>query len=235
MLGLDETPAAALGIRIYKVGMVWPLEPSMPRASRAGCRRSSSSRKSAPSSSTSSRSFLQLSRPPPPDSHGRQVRRRRRRWILPSDRRADRRRDRRRHRRETAGALPRSAPASTARLRALEAPRLLALPRANFPRALFLLRLPAQHLDQGARGSRALAGIGCHYMATWMDRSTDTFTHMGGEGVTWVGQAPFTETPHIFQNLGDGTYFHSGSLAIRQAIAPASTSPTRSSTTTPWR
>ena len=68
-------------------------------------------------------------------------------------------------------------------------------------------------------GSRALAGIGCHYMVTWMDRNTDTFTHMGGEGVTWSGQAAFTDTEHVFQNLGDGTYFHSGSLAIRQAIA----------------
>ncbi|MDP1741182.1 indolepyruvate ferredoxin oxidoreductase family protein [Polaromonas sp.] len=68
-------------------------------------------------------------------------------------------------------------------------------------------------------GSRAMAGIGCHFMALWMDRSTSGFTQMGGEGVPWVGQQPFTTDQHIFANLGDGTYFHSGSLAVRQAIA----------------
>ncbi|MBP8225164.1 MAG: indolepyruvate ferredoxin oxidoreductase family protein, partial [Acidovorax sp.] len=68
-------------------------------------------------------------------------------------------------------------------------------------------------------GSRAVAGIGCHYMTVWMDRSTSTFTQMGGEGVSWVGQFPFTEDKHVFANLGDGTYFHSGLLAIRQSIA----------------
>jgi indolepyruvate ferredoxin oxidoreductase len=68
-------------------------------------------------------------------------------------------------------------------------------------------------------GSRALAGIGCHYMVLWMDRKTATFTHMGAEGVTWVGHAPFTNEQHVFQNLGDGTYFHSGLLAIRAAVA----------------
>ncbi|MFG6431562.1 indolepyruvate ferredoxin oxidoreductase family protein [Roseateles sp. LYH14W] len=69
-------------------------------------------------------------------------------------------------------------------------------------------------------GSRAVGGIGCHYMVTWMPgRKTATFTQMGGEGVPWVGQAPFTDEKHIFSNLGDGTYFHSGSLAIRQSIA----------------
>jgi indolepyruvate ferredoxin oxidoreductase len=68
-------------------------------------------------------------------------------------------------------------------------------------------------------GSRAMAGIGCHYMALWMDRSTAGFTQMGGEGVPWVGQQPFTTDTHIFANLGDGTYFHSGLLAIRQSIA----------------
>ena len=69
-------------------------------------------------------------------------------------------------------------------------------------------------------GSRAVAGIGCHYMVNWMpDRNTSTFTQMGGEGVTWVGQQPFSNEPHVFANLGDGTYFHSGLLAIRQSIA----------------
>jgi indolepyruvate ferredoxin oxidoreductase len=67
-------------------------------------------------------------------------------------------------------------------------------------------------------GSRALAGIGCHFMAQWMDRRTETFTQMGGEGATWSGIAPFTNEGHVFANLGDGTYFHSGILAIRQAV-----------------
>lgn len=70
------------------------------------------------------------------------------------------------------------------------------------------------------QGSRALAGIGCHYMATWMTpHTTQTFSQMGGEGVAWAGQAPFTSTRHVFANLGDGTYQHSGLLAIRQAVA----------------
>ena len=68
-------------------------------------------------------------------------------------------------------------------------------------------------------GSRAMAGIGCHYMVLWMDRETSTFTHMGAEGTTWIGQAPFTDEKHVFVNLGDGTYFHSGILAIRAAVA----------------
>jgi indolepyruvate ferredoxin oxidoreductase len=68
-------------------------------------------------------------------------------------------------------------------------------------------------------GSRAMAGIGCHFMVLWMDRDTHGFTQMGGEGVPWVGQQPFVNDQHIFANLGDGTYFHSGILAIRQSIA----------------
>jgi indolepyruvate ferredoxin oxidoreductase len=68
-------------------------------------------------------------------------------------------------------------------------------------------------------GSRALAGIGCHYMAQWMDRSTAFYSQMGGEGVAWIGQSPFTEETHVFANIGDGTYFHSGILAVRASAA----------------
>jgi len=68
-------------------------------------------------------------------------------------------------------------------------------------------------------GSRALAGIGCHFMATWMQRDTYYLSQMGGEGVSWAGTARFVKEPHIFQNLGDGTFYHSGSLAIRQSVA----------------
>ena len=68
-------------------------------------------------------------------------------------------------------------------------------------------------------GSRAMAGIGCHYMVTWMDRETDVISHMGGEGAAWIGQSPFTTENHVFANLGDGTYHHSGILAIRAAVA----------------
>jgi indolepyruvate ferredoxin oxidoreductase len=68
-------------------------------------------------------------------------------------------------------------------------------------------------------GSRAYAGIGCHYMVQWMDRETVGFTQMGGEGANWIGEAPFSETSHVFQNIGDGTYNHSGVQAIRAALA----------------
>ncbi|WP_295987726.1 indolepyruvate ferredoxin oxidoreductase family protein, partial [uncultured Variovorax sp.] len=72
-------------------------------------------------------------------------------------------------------------------------------------------------------GSTARAGIGCHFMANWMDRSTAGLIQMGGEGVDWISHAMFTKTPHVFQNLGDGTYYHSGYLAIRQAVAAKAT------------
>lgn len=68
-------------------------------------------------------------------------------------------------------------------------------------------------------GSQALAGIGCHFMASWMNRSTTSLIQMGGEGVNWVARSKFNGNKHIFQNLGEGTYYHSGSLAVRQAIA----------------
>jgi len=109
-----------------------------------------------------------------------------------------------------------------AKQRAQSAPLILAgsggpLPLQRTP--YFCSGCPHNTSTRVPEGSRAVAGIGCHYMVTWMDRSTTTFTHMGGEGVPWVGQAPFTSEKHIFANLGDGTYFHSGLLAIRQAVS----------------
>lgn len=97
----------------------------------------------------------------------------------------------------------------------------LATPRDTIERAPhFCSGCPHNTSTKVPEGSHAMGGIGCHYMATWMpDRETHTFTQMGGEGVTWVGQAPFTETQHVFQNLGDGTYSHSGILAVRAAVA----------------
>ena len=72
-------------------------------------------------------------------------------------------------------------------------------------------------------GSRAYAGIGCHFMVQWMDRDTLGFTHMGGEGANWIGEAPFSTREHVFQNIGDGTYNHSGIQAIRAAVAAGTT------------
>lgn len=96
----------------------------------------------------------------------------------------------------------------------------LAQPRAYLPRLpYFCSGCPHNTSTQVPDGSRAMAGIGCHYMATWINPDTKLFTQMGGEGVPWIGQAPFTETAHIFANLGDGTYYHSGILAIRAAVA----------------
>jgi indolepyruvate ferredoxin oxidoreductase len=108
-----------------------------------------------------------------------------------------------------------------ARIAVIEAKeRALAVPRVVTERVpYFCSGCPHNSSTKVPEGSRAVAGIGCHYMVTWMDRRTATFSQMGGEGVPWIGHAPFTDERHIFANLGDGTYFHSGSLAIRAAVA----------------
>ena len=90
---------------------------------------------------------------------------------------------------------------------------------AHVRKPLYCAGCPHNISTRAPAGSRAVAGIGCHYMAQWMDRNTSTPTHMGAEGANWIGQAPFTSEKHLFVNLGDGTFFHSGILAIRAAVA----------------
>ncbi len=85
--------------------------------------------------------------------------------------------------------------------------------------AYFCPGCPHSSSTRVPEGSHALAGIGCHYLAQFMDRSTARFTQMGAEGASWVGEAPFSQRPHVFQNIGDGTYYHSGILAVRAAVA----------------
>lgn len=218
-LGIDAAMAAAMGLTVYKVGMVWPLEPEGLRYFCRGLQEVLVIEEK--------RAFLESQikeilydlpeRPQVLGKHDEQGR-----LILPS--------------------TAELTPAQVAKVLAGRIGRFhrsesierclafitekeseLALPRAEFPRAAhYCAGCPHNTSTAVPEGSRAMAGIGCHYMVTWMDRRTETFTHMGGEGVTWCGQAPFTDTAHVFQNLGDGTYFHSGSLAIRQSIIAGS-------------
>jgi len=224
-LGLDEAACAEIGIRVYKVGMSWPLEPVGITAFARGLEDIVVvEEKKAFIERQMKELFYNwpASAGPRPSIVGKYDEAGA--WILPS----------------TGELTPATIagvigarilrfalPSGTftesiqQRLRWMEAKEAeMALPRASFPRVPhYCSGCPHNTSTVVPEGARAMGGIGCHYMVTWMDRATDTFTHMGGEGVTWSGQAPFTETEHVFQNLGDGTYFHSGSLAIRQSIA----------------
>jgi indolepyruvate ferredoxin oxidoreductase len=217
-LGISERDAREIGIRVYKVGMTWPLEPVGIRDFARGLEDIIVVEEK--------RSFIESQMKESMYNWNHQVRPsvvgkydEQGNWILPSTN-------------ELTPAMialviakrlgrffsNETIRASVAWIEAKE--KELTLPRASFPRpAHYCSGCPHNTSTVVPEGSRGLGGIGCHYMVTWMDRRTDTFTQMGGEGATWCGQAPFTETKHVFQNLGDGTYFHSGSLAIRQAIA----------------
>ncbi|MDV3255794.1 MAG: indolepyruvate ferredoxin oxidoreductase family protein [Lysobacter sp.] len=226
-LGLDERACSDLGIRVYKVGMTWPLEPVGLRNFVRGLsdilvveeKHAFIENQMKESMYNWTDADFGGARPSiigKYDESGA--------WILPSTGELTPA--------TIAGVIGRRIQKNIA-LDAGASERMdnvlqwmaqkeaeLALPRANFPRVPhYCSGCPHNTSTVVPEGSRALGGIGCHYMVTWMDRSTDTYTHMGGEGVTWAGQAAFTETAHVFQNLGDGTYFHSGSLAIRQAVA----------------
>ncbi len=217
-LGIDEALATEIGMRVYKVAMVWPLERHGVRAFARGLEEVLVvEEKRALIENQFKEQLYNWDENVRPrvigkfDEQGE--------WVLPS-----------------AGEL---TPARIARVIAARIGRFhtseriakrleflnrkdeaLARPRPVIERkAHFCSGCPHNKSTKVPEGSRALAGIGCHYMATWMDRRTETFTQMGGEGVPWIGQAPFTDEPHVFANLGDGTYVHSGVLAIRAAVA----------------
>ncbi|KRG68546.1 indolepyruvate ferredoxin oxidoreductase [Stenotrophomonas terrae] len=221
-LGLDEKACAEIGIRIYKVGMTWPLEPQgIGEFSRGLEDIVVVEEKKAFIERQMKEYFYNwpANWGPRPSIVGKYDEQGE--WILPSTGELTPA--------TIAGVIGRriqrffNTESIEERLRWMDVKEAeMALPRAQFPRVPhYCSGCPHNTSTKVPEGSRALAGIGCHYMVTWMDRDTDTFTHMGGEGVTWAGQAAFTDTEHVFQNLGDGTYFHSGSLAIRQAIAAA--------------
>lgn len=107
---------------------------------------------------------------------------------------------------------------AAARLTQGEARRTAPPPAAKRP-PYFCSGCPHNTSTKVPEGAQALAGIGCHYLVQGMERRTETFTQMGGEGASWIGLAPFTDLDHVFVNIGDGTYYHSGILAIRAAIA----------------
>ena len=215
-LGIDEDRAAALGIRLYKVAMTWPLEPEGLRAFADGLDTIIVVEEKRSLIEVQAREELYGS-PGAPQIFGKYDEHRN--WLFPAK-----------------GALEptqialglgerilRQADDGALKSRLAELRQLVgnapaepaAMPRTPY----FCAGCPHNTSTVVPEGSRAYAGIGCHYMAQWMDRSTLGFTQMGGEGANWVGEAPFSKTPHVFQNLGDGTYVHSGSLAIRAAVA----------------
>ena len=217
-LGIDEALAAEIGLSVYKVGMVWPLERDGIRQFAEGLEEILVVEEKRAVIENQLKEQLYNWRE---DVRPRVIGKfdENRNWILPST-----------------GEL---TPARIARVIAARIQRFHSSPRieerlrfldrkegalSSEPDALkrvptFCSGCPHNTSTNVPEGSRALAGIGCHYMAQWMDRRTATFTQMGGEGVPWVGQAPFSKTRHVFANLGDGTYEHSGILAIRQAVA----------------
>ena len=215
-LGLDRRACEDIGLRVYKIGMTWPLEPVGIREFARGLEDIIvvEEKRAFIEAQMKEYMFNWAERPSVVGKYDESGE-----WILPSTSEL------------TPAIIARviakrlarffTSDTISERLRWIGAKEQeLALPRANFPRVPhYCSGCPHNTSTVVPEGSRALGGIGCHYMVTWMDRRTDTFTQMGGEGATWCGQAPFTDTQHVFQNLGDGTYFHSGSLAIRQAIA----------------
>ncbi|ANK81774.1 MAG: indolepyruvate ferredoxin oxidoreductase [Rhizobiales bacterium NRL2] len=223
-LGIDEKMAADIGLRVYKVGMPWPLEPEGARHFAEGLEEVLVVEEKRALIENQIKEQLYNWRE---DVRPRVVGKfdENRDWLFPSHgelgpteiARAIAQRLRPVH----------TSPQIEDRLDFLERKQRMAamatqakdgeqkLERMPY----FCSGCPHNSSTRVPEGSRATAGIGCHFMAVWMNRETSTYTQMGGEGTPWIGQAPFTEDKHVFANLGDGTYFHSGLLAVRASAA----------------
>ena len=219
-LGIDETAARRLGIRLYKVAMPFPLEPDGARRFAVGLDTVLVVEEKRALIETQLKDVL-YGAPGAPRILGK--RNEADRPLFPAAGRLDTN-----HiaveigRRLLArGGAPDLTDAVAARVAELQA--ILdggdADPAALVRTPYFCPGCPHNTSTRVPEGSRALAGIGCHYLAQFMDRSTARYTHMGGEGASWIGEARFSKRGHVFQNIGDGTYFHSGLLSIRAAIA----------------
>jgi len=217
-LGISDKQAADLGIRLYKVGMVWPLEREGVREFARGLEEILVVEEKRAFVENQLKEQLynwdEKTRPRVVGKYDETGR-----ALLPS----------------TGGLTPGMVAEAIAarvgrfykseaideRIKFLEAKKKsLEKRQTDFQRIpYFCSGCPHNTSTRVPEGSRATAGIGCHTMAMWMNRSTETFTHMGAEGTPWIGQAPFTDEKHIFANLGDGTYYHSGILAVRASVA----------------
>ncbi|MCZ6829206.1 MAG: indolepyruvate ferredoxin oxidoreductase family protein [Gammaproteobacteria bacterium] len=217
LLGVDEQRARALGIDIYKVGMVWPLETEGARAFLRGKEEVLIVEEKRGIIESELKEFLYDYQSDKP-----------RRMVGKYDD-------------DGLPLIPWVGELSPSLLAPIVAARIThEFPEVNFERELTALEqskieisvptdvkrtpyfcsgCPHNSSTKVPEGSKALAGIGCHFMASWMNRNTESLVQMGGEGVNWVGKSRFTGNRHIFQNLGEGTYFHSGYMAIRQAQA----------------
>ncbi len=217
-MGIDAAVAREIGLRLYKVGMVWPLEPVGARAFCEGLDEVLVVEEKREMIEYQLMQQLynwkESVRPRIVGKYDEQGR-----WLLPPDNELDI--SLVAHAIAARLARIHDTPEIRDRLAYFEARKKEAEayqpPLARTP--YFCSGCPHNRSTRVPEGSRALAGIGCHIMAINMDRANETFTQMGGEGVPWIGSAPFTEERHVFANLGDGTYTHSGLLAIRAAVA----------------
>lgn len=209
ILEVDAAAAAEAGVASYKVGMVWPLEPEGLIAFAEGLHLLIVVEEKRGLIEGQIRQILyDLDRPPAivgkQDEEGRP--------LFQADGALDPV--------QIASALANRVPAWNDQYRALidrGAPKQKALSVARTP--YFCAGCPHNSSTVLPDGARGYAGIGCHWMSQSMDRATEGYTHMGGEGANWIGEAPFSTRKHVFQNLGDGTYNHSGLMAIRAAVA----------------